>query len=302
MTIGETGETIAAVPANESFSGYINYTDLTDPVIIAAIKPSEDTDSYVDGTPAGDEDADSAFPIISLESGNKRFRVRVADSDDSDGGNRKRTEDVWYFMVEANTAANKHYVLSDGNELEARNITLDKINTYNTFQTVNFLKSFSAVPLVFTQQISDDNGRFLIQRIRNVSVNGFEVAFQPDDGDPAPGSDETISWVAVDLVNSTVSGDHTYSYGIFNGKRFQIGRKGTIAHWTGVGQFAMAHLYNTPLVFVGLNTSAGEEPSYGRIYKYNDDGSNTWIYPFVEDVKLAGHLDETIVYFTVESN
>gem|GEM_PF-3486534 len=297
------GETIVAVPADESFSGYINYTDLTDPVIIVAIKPSEDTDSYVDGTPGGDEDTDSAFPIISLESGNKRFRVRVMNSDD--GGARKRTEDVWYFMVEANTATNQHYVLSDGNELEAGNITLDKAKTYNTFQTVTFLKPFSAAPLVFTQQISDANGRFLIQRIRNVSVTGFEVAFQPDDGDPAPGSDETVSYVAVDLVNSTVSGNHTYSYGIFNGKRFQIGRKGQINHWNGGtenDQFAMAHLYATPLVFVGLNTSGGGEPAYGRIYKYNDDGSYTWIYPFVEDVQVAGHLDETIVYFTVESN
>lgn len=299
------GETIASLPADESFSSYVNYTDITDPVIIAAIKPSEDTDSYVDGTPASDEDTDSAFPIVNLDSANNRFRVRVVDSDDSDGGNRKVSEDVWYFMVEANTAANKHYVLSDGNELEACNVTLDKSNTYGTFQSVSFLQSFSAAPLVFTTQISDNNSKFLIQRIQNVTVNGFELAFQQDDGDPAPTSNETISYVAIDLSNSTTVSDHTYSYGIFNGKRFQIGRKGGINEWNGGtenDEFMLSHLYTNPLVFIGLNTSSGGEPAYGRVYKITDDGSNTWLHSYVEDVQVAAHVDETIVYFTVESN
>ncbi|MCB1172349.1 MAG: hypothetical protein KDK39_02230 [Leptospiraceae bacterium] len=334
------GNTLTGLPADESYGAWVNYTNFSDPVIIAAIKPGAAGDGgvvsfgapcviansgadvnngrFVDaGVDNKEEDLASASAVITKDTANSRFKVRVHNS----GVNCARmvTEDVWYFIVEANTAVNQHYTLPDGGELEADHFTLDPSNCVicpgSTYQRVNFRKSFGTPPLVFLQQTSDNDPAFVITKISSVDVNGFNVAFQADAGAPAYHLQaEQFSYVAIELIDqSGGAADHQYASSVFNNQRIQIGRIGMTSGfnaWNEAGNtksIQMQHTYTSPLLFLNMNTNTGGNTAYARAHGITlSDGANaghTTFDAYVEDTDSRSHSgEETFVYFAVESN
>lgn len=301
------GDVISGVPADESFAPWVNYTGFTDPVIISAVKPGIGEAHFVDADTT-EEDIESALPIIHLDSSNNRFEVKVINSGATA---RPHAEDVWYLMVEANTAANKHYTLSDGGELEAGNFTLEQANlavdASNTWKTITFQKAFNSKPIVFVQQISDFNsGKFLVPRIQNVTNSQFQIAFQKDDDDSNPITfDETMSYVAIEIVDITPGvqpNNHKWGRAFFNGKLFQVGTIDNVANWTsGVNDIDLLDLYVNPISFLNLNTYNGNELGYARSHGISTTAVTT-IHPYIEDTYTWTHVGETIVYFVIEAD
>ncbi len=340
------GETIANVPADESYTTPISYTDISNPVIIASVKPgstgdggvfkldggcniisggsSLDNGRYVDsGLDGNEEDFASAVPRIVIDGGNSRFQVKVMNTSPICG--RSVTEDLWYLMVDANGAGNQHYTLSDGGELEAGNFSLNKdcyrgsgncnlVGATTGYQRVNFLKSFNQIPLVFVQQISDNDPTYVNTKVTAVDTNGFFIAFQQDGGQVAHSANETFSYVAIELIDQT-GGDpqHQSATGLFNGKRFQIGKIGMangFNAWNEAGNaksIFMAHTYTSPLFFVNMNTDSGGNASYARartiLLSDPTNGDRTTVEAYVEDTDSRSHAgEETFIYFIIESD
>lgn len=345
------GNTVTSIPADETFTFPISYTNFSDPVIIAAVKPGNEGDGTaftVDGSCAiltggsnlsngrfADQGVDgleeniaSAVPRILLDKPGSQFRVKVLNTDINCP--RSVTEDIWYFMVEANVAGDEHYTLSNGGELEAGNFILEqaayKGNTNypstgdNGFKTISFLKTFSSVPIVFVQQISDNNSNYVNLKINNVKTTTFDIAFHVDEGDyPANdhSADETISYVAIELIEDggspSIAGTgsdpgftHWYGTELFNGKNFQVGRITGFNAWnetsgpTNTKDISLQSSYTNPLVFLNMNTDTGGNASYARVHGIRNDPP-TVIEAYVEDTQSRSHNgEETFVYFVIE--
>jgi hypothetical protein len=127
------------------------------------------------------------------------FEIRVQEWDYLDGIHAEET--VGYMVMERGA-----YALPDGTMVEAG--TFDTDNT-SSFGVVSFSQTFTTKPVVITAVSSYHGADAVTTRVRNVSINGFELRMQEQELNSQSHITETISYIAWEPSSGTV-GDLTF--------------------------------------------------------------------------------------------
>ena len=156
----------------------------SDPVVVA--KPL----SYNGGDPA-------VLRIRNVDS--TGFDIRIQEWDYLDGTHT--TENVSYIVMERG-----NYILEDGAKVEAGTFDTD---TTSSFGWVDFSQTFNQEPVVITAVSSYHEADTVTTRVRNISINGFELRMQEQELNSQIHATETISYIAWEPSSGTV-GDLTF--------------------------------------------------------------------------------------------
>ncbi|UTW44727.1 hypothetical protein KFE80_10015 [bacterium SCSIO 12696] len=129
----------------------------------------------------------------------------VMDEDESDGSNRSHgaDESAGVLAFDSNFFGQRN-----GRGLEGGSVTVPAaVSSTTQWTQVNFPNAFNDVPVIFTLP-TDASGEPTNVRVRNASINGFEIAgFSPDGSNP-PATQMTVDYVAVvPGTHTTTSGD-----------------------------------------------------------------------------------------------
>jgi hypothetical protein len=114
------------------------------------------------------------------------------------GFNKKET--VGYIAIERG-----RYQLENGAWLEAEHLQTSKING---FEQVNFEEPFIDVPVIFTSISTVNSQDKLTTRVRNISVDGFEVGLHAKNIGRQSRTDETIDYIAWETSSGEINGVH----------------------------------------------------------------------------------------------
>jgi len=108
-------------------------------------------------------------------------------------------EQVSYVVMEAGI----HY-LPNGQMVLAGN--LDHVTS--NWNNLVFNESFAdeAVPVVFAQTITTEDGSPVTTRIRGVNDDGFQIRLQEEEAADGKHDDETVSWIAIQNTTGTFGG------------------------------------------------------------------------------------------------
>ena len=127
------------------------------------------------------------------------FEIRVQEWDYLDGIHAEET--VGYMVMERGT-----YALPDGTMVEAGTFDTDSTSS---FGAVSFNQTFTREPVVITAVSSYYGADTVTTRVRNVSINGFELCMQEQELNSQSHTTETISYIAWEPSSGTV-GDLTF--------------------------------------------------------------------------------------------
>ena len=128
----------------------------------------------------------------------------VIDEDESDGSNRSHSADesAGVLAFSSSFSGNRN-----GRRIEGGSATVPPALTANAQWTaVNFPNPFNATPVIFTLP-TDETSEPTSVRVRNTSINGFEIAAINPPGSAPPPGPMTVDYIAI------VPGTHTTSSG-----------------------------------------------------------------------------------------
>ena len=140
------------------------------------------------------------------------FEIRVQEWSYLDGTHY--WEDIGYLVMEAG-----HYVLENGLQVEAGQLSTNKANVRNAFETVTFAEPFTTVPVVSASIMTFNGGEPVVTRKRNAGTANFEDVMQEEEAGNGFHLEETIGYVAWEIGAGTV-----------NGLDFEVGIAGEIDH------------------------------------------------------------------------
>jgi len=127
------------------------------------------------------------------------FEIRVQEWDYLDGIHAEET--LCYIVMERGT-----YILPDGTMVEAERFETDRTAS---FEEVAFSRTFQAAPVVITAISSYNEADAVTTRVRNISINGFELRMQEQELNSQTHDTETISYIAWEPSSGTMD-DLTY--------------------------------------------------------------------------------------------
>lgn len=188
------------------------------------------------------------------------FQIRFQEWDYLDGSHT--TENIGYMVVEAGI-----HTLTDGTQLVAGTTSL----TNEAFQTVSYPASFSAAPLVIGQISSDNDTSAVVERIRNVGSNSFQVQMQEEEAADGIHATETFSYIAID--QGTAQSDTTSLNAVTTGNT--VTQQNTTVNFGSIGQAT------TPVILTDMQTRDGGDTATLRIRSQ----SSTSVTLFVEEEK-----------------
>ncbi|MEM1320597.1 MAG: PA14 domain-containing protein, partial [Bacteroidota bacterium] len=76
-------------------------------------------------------------------------------------------------------------------------------NVTHNWQTVNFAEAFNSTPIVIAQVVTTNGGEAVATRIDNVSLNGFDLRIQEEEGNDDVHVGEIVHWVAFEQGSQT---------------------------------------------------------------------------------------------------
>jgi subtilisin family serine protease len=123
------------------------------------------------------------------------FQIRFQEWDYRDGNHT--TENISYLVVEAGT-----HILTDGTQLVAGTTTL----TNEIVKTITFGDSFSSAPLIIAQTMTNNDPSAVVERIRNIGTDTFQMRFNEEEVADGIHATETVGYIAID-VGAAESGD-----------------------------------------------------------------------------------------------
>jgi len=124
------------------------------------------------------------------------FEIRVQEWDYLDGIHAEET--VGYIVMERGT-----HTLPDGTMVEAGRFETDKTSA---FGEAAFSRIFQEVPVVITAVSSYNEADAVTTRVRNISVDGFELRMQEQEDNSQTHTTESISYIAWEPSSGTVDG------------------------------------------------------------------------------------------------
>ncbi|MEM8670113.1 MAG: Ig-like domain-containing protein [Planctomycetota bacterium] len=133
------------------------------------------------------------------------FQIRFQEWDYLDGTHA--AENIGYLVVEAGT-----HILSDGTQIVAGTTSLSN----ESWRTVSFSSNFSGTPLVLGQVMTNNDPAAVVERIRNVRSDRFEIQFNEEEAANGIHASETVGYIAIDRgaatsgevsLNAVVTGD-----------------------------------------------------------------------------------------------
>ena len=208
------------------------------------------------------------------------FQIRFQEWDYLDGSHT--TENIGYLVLEAGT-----HTLTDGTQIVAGSTTL----TNEGFRTVNFPSSFSSTPLVIGQIATDNDSAAVVERIRNVNSNSFQVQMQEEEAADGIHSSETFGYIAID--KGTAQSDSTSLNAVTTGN--------TVTHRNTTVNFGSIGGASTPVILTDMQTRDGGDAANLRIRSQ----TSTSVTLFVEEERSRdselNHTTEVAGVLAIES-
>jgi Tfp pilus assembly protein PilV len=148
----------------------------------------EYTNPVVIAQPVSNNGGDDSVVRIRNASSNS-FEFMIQEAPCEDGGHT--TETIGYLVVEEG-----NYRMPDGRYLEAQKINNN--TTVPSFETVNFLNSYSTAPVVLTQVMTYNGNQFVKTRQTNLTPSSVDVSME--EGETLDGShiNEDIAIIALE--------------------------------------------------------------------------------------------------------
>jgi hypothetical protein len=173
--------------------------------------------------------------------------------------------------------------LPDGAWVEAGRLVT---NATNTFVAQPISEPLHETPVVFATVTSINEADAVTTRVRNVSVNGFEVGMQEQESKPQKHLAESIDFIAFEP-----------SFGVVNGMRYEVALMNS-----GVTDKPQTLLYQgsyeqAPLFVADMQTANGLDTANLRWENRNETSLEVWVSEETSKDSETTHTTESVGYF-----
>ncbi|GAB1268339.1 hypothetical protein NBRC116493_15920 [Aurantivibrio infirmus] len=143
----------------------------------------------------------------------------------------------------------------NGNHMEAGSNSIVGAGGFNTqWTTVSFPNPFTTTPHIFTLPTDQDSAPNTV-RIRNVTINGFEITSVRPSGEAGAAPETTVDYIAIEPGEHTLPNGDVFEVGSIDTDRVQTGVGGS----TGWDTINFSRIYSSaPAVLLQIQTTNNE--------------------------------------------
>ena len=178
------------------------------------------------------------------------------------------------------------YTTTDGTRIGVGNAS-----TNHVFTRVNFVQTFTEVPVVFSQAQSRNGVNPIVVRQRKISNTGFDVRVQEEESRDRQGGGHAVETVGYTAIEPGT--------GMINGISFEVGRTpNTVTNtWSRID---FERIFEEPVLITDMQTADGLDTAGLRYRNLSESGVEV----FVEEDKSANsetsHTTEVVGYLVME--
>ena len=175
-------------------------------------------------------------------------------------GNTARDTQFIYVQDNISPEIFRKYTLFNGKEI----VGGVSPSTTNKWKYVEFPSSFSETPVVFVQPVTKVEGSAVSTRIRNISVEGFELALQEEEVADGVHLKEKVAWVAVEPGSLT------------DDSNLEIGSLPSVTHIPSLLNYANTYS-SAPVIIAAMQTTNDTETASVRFDNNSVNSVEVWV-------------------------
>ncbi len=160
-------------------------------------------------------------------------------------------------------------------------------NVTHRWKTINLPVEFKNLPVIFSQVATTNQTAPIVVRLRNISVNQFELKLQEEDANDGEVAGESVAWFAMETGTQSI--DYQWEAAIY-----QVG--------DAIKNIAFQQAFSqTPAFFCNMQTIMDSDPASPRYDGLNSNGVNVKIEEEASVEADLSHINEQLACLAIDA-